>query len=142
MDDTSVSGQVSLIPDLVNLDGYLQHLGGSFNLPAHEMSMFTKTAMELGRDSVIGKKGSSTTLFGNIDESTCFYTVIHIIQDYAGFTVSHAHHTEKSQGHYQDANFLKASAMKDLERLGVRDGEASYKPSQPKTRYSHLKHIH
>ena len=33
-------------------------------------------------------------------------------------------------------------ALKDLERLGVRDAEASYKPSQPKTRYSHLKHIH
>ena len=60
---------------------------------------------------------------GTLDDKTSFYTVLHIMQNDTGFTVTHSHHTvttERGQVFSHDANYLESSALNDLEKLGVK----------------------
>jgi len=128
--DSSISGQVPSIPDIAKLVGYIEHLSGSFDLPAHEKMMFDKNVIKLAMDCEFGRSGLSTTLSGRIDDQTSFYTVIHVMQDNVGFTVTHSHHTiamEKGQTPSHDDDYLRSSALKDLARFGVRGAGSSYR---------------
>jgi len=129
LSDSSITGQVPTIP-FEKLGGYIKHLSGSFDLPVDQTEMFNKNVMKLAMDCDIGRSGLSTTLSGRIDGKTSCYTVVHIMQDTAGFTVTHSHHTisiEKGQTPSHNDDYLKSSALKDLERLGVRGAGTSYK---------------
>jgi len=123
--DSSISCKTRSIAGMKNLGEYIEHLSESFDLPGDEKMMFNKNVMKLAMDCEIGRSGLSTTLTGRT-----FYTVVHIMQDNDGYTVTHSHHTmsmEKGRTPSHDDDFLKSSALKDLERLGVRGAGASYK---------------
>jgi len=125
--DSSISGQVPTIP-FAKLSAYIQHLSGSFDLSADQTEMFNRNVMKLAMDC--GRSGLSTTLSGTIDGKTSCYTVVHIMPDTIGFTVTHSHHTisiEKGQTPSHNDDYLKSSALKDLERLGVTGAGTSYR---------------
>jgi len=127
-EDSSISSRKEAIA-FDTLTGYIQHLSGSFGIPARRTEIFNQNVVKLAMDCYVGHPGLSTTLSGTIDDKTSFYTVLHIMQTNAGFTVTHSHHTvttEKGQSFSHDAEYLKSSALKDLEKLGVKGARDLY----------------
>jgi len=124
------------------LAGFIQHLSGSFGIPASGTKKFNQNVMKLAMDCYDGQPGLSTTLSGTIDDKTSFFTVLHIMQNNVGFTVTHSHHTlttEKGKSFSHDAEYLKSAALKDLEILGVKGARDFYKGNivldQPEIRW-------
>jgi len=131
-EDSSISSRTeSIHPE--TLGEYIEHLSRSFRIPASVMTQFNQTVKGLAEECYRGQRGLSTSLSGTLDDETSFYTVVYIMQDNTGFTVAHSHHTvttERGQPFSHDAKYLESSALKDLERLGVKGARDLYQGNQ------------
>jgi len=128
-EDSSISSRTKSIP-FATLAEYIEHLSRSFRIPAGVTTQFNQNVMALAMGCYPGQQGLSTTLSGTLDDKTSFYTVLHIMQNDTGFTVTHSHHTvttERGQVFSHDANYLESSALNDLEKLGVKGARDLYK---------------